>query len=638
MTKILNTLTVSGTTTMAAASATSLTLGTDLAVTEGGTGQSTAYAAQDALSVHGADIASSGTINLETATGNIVDVTGVTTITAITLSDGHERTVRFTGALTLTHGASLVLPGSVNITTVAGDMAIFRGYASSVVRCVLYSPITVTGTGAGVRATSPALITPTIDGNAVLSTTITSAAQGDILARTATTFVNVNIGTNQVVGRVAGEVVGIATTGTGNVVQATGPTLSAPILGTPASGTLTNCTGLPLGGGGTGQTTGYAANDALSIHGADVASATTTDLDSATGYLVDVTGTTNITGITLSDGRQRIVRFTGILTLTHGSSLILPGAASITTAAGDFAIFVGYAAGVVRCVSYSPLGVIAPTRLGTGASISTKYLRGDSTWQTLAGGGDALTTNPLSQFAATTSLQLGGVISDDTGDGGGTGLLVFNNGPTLIAPVLGAATATTVNKVTITQPTSGATLTIPDGVTLTGPASSGTVCTTDTIQAITSGKTFGTAGGSVSKLKIAGATSGTISLDTQPVAGTGQILLPTGPATIASLDGAETLTNKTLTAPILGTPTSGTLTNCTGLPVAGGGTGVGTLTAYAPIFGGTTTTNPVQSGTVGTSGQVLTSNGAGALPTFQTPAALTYGQALALVRGLATIY
>lgn len=48
-----------------------------------------------------------------------------------------------------------------------------------------------------------------------------------------------------------------------------------------------------------------------------------------------------------------------------------------------------------------------------------------------------------------------------------------------------------------------------------------------------------------------------------------------------------------------------------------GGTGVNSFTAYAPIFGGTTSTNPLQSGTTGTSGQVLTSNGAGSLPTFQ---------------------
>lgn len=54
------------------------------------------------------------------------------------------------------------------------------------------------------------------------------------------------------------------------------------------------------------------------------------------------------------------------------------------------------------------------------------------------------------------------------------------------------------------------------------------------------------------------------------------------------------------------------------LTVSNGGTGDASLTAYAPLFGGTTSTGVVQSGTVGTSGQVLTSNGAGALPTFQT--------------------
>jgi len=52
--------------------------------------------------------------------------------------------------------------------------------------------------------------------------------------------------------------------------------------------------------------------------------------------------------------------------------------------------------------------------------------------------------------------------------------------------------------------------------------------------------------------------------------------------------------------------------------VAGGGTGVASTTAYAVLCGGTTSTGALQSiAGVGTSGQVLTSNGAGALPTFQ---------------------
>lgn len=59
--------------------------------------------------------------------------------------------------------------------------------------------------------------------------------------------------------------------------------------------------------------------------------------------------------------------------------------------------------------------------------------------------------------------------------------------------------------------------------------------------------------------------------------------------------------------------------------VAGGGTGLATLTAYAVLAGGTTSTGNIQqvSG-VGTSGQFLTSNGAASLPTWQSnPSVLT---------------
>jgi len=49
-----------------------------------------------------------------------------------------------------------------------------------------------------------------------------------------------------------------------------------------------------------------------------------------------------------------------------------------------------------------------------------------------------------------------------------------------------------------------------------------------------------------------------------------------------------------------------------------GGTGVSSTTAYAVQCGGTTTTAPIQSvASVGTAGQILTSNGAATLPSFQ---------------------
>jgi hypothetical protein len=66
--------------------------------------------------------------------------------------------------------------------------------------------------------------------------------------------------------------------------------------------------------------------------------------------------------------------------------------------------------------------------------------------------------------------------------------------------------------------------------------------------------------------------------------------------------------------------------------VAQGGTGIATTTAYSVVFSGTTSTGAFQAAAgPGTSGQILTSNGAGALPTFQTPAAsgATKGQAIA---------
>ena len=54
--------------------------------------------------------------------------------------------------------------------------------------------------------------------------------------------------------------------------------------------------------------------------------------------------------------------------------------------------------------------------------------------------------------------------------------------------------------------------------------------------------------------------------------------------------------------------------------VAGGGTGLTSTTAYGVLCGGTTTTGNLQNAGAGSSGQVLTSNGASALPTWQAAA------------------
>ena len=91
-----------------------------------------------------------------------------------------------------------------------------------------------------------------------------------------------------------------------------------------------------------------------------VASATSTAIGAAASNNVDISGTTTITSFdTVAEGINRKGRFTGALTLTHNAtSLILPGAANITTAAND------------RYEARS---------LGSGNWIVTKYQKADGT-------------------------------------------------------------------------------------------------------------------------------------------------------------------------------------------------------------------------------------------------------------------
>jgi hypothetical protein len=89
--------------------------------------------------------------------------------------------------------------------------------------------------------------------------------------------------------------------------------------------------------------------------GINIASAATTNIATATGNYVVVTGTTTITALgTAQAGSRRIVQFSGILTLTHNAtSLILPTAANIITAVGDIAVFISEGSGNWRCAGYT---------------------------------------------------------------------------------------------------------------------------------------------------------------------------------------------------------------------------------------------------------------------------------------------
>lgn len=93
----------------------------------------------------------------------------------------------------------------------------------------------------------------------------------------------------------------------------------------------------------------------MASQGSNMASATTLDLSTADGFYVNVTGTTSITSFgTESAGIHYLLRFAAALTLTYNAtSLILPGAANIVTAAGDTAWCVSEGSGNWRVVQYT---------------------------------------------------------------------------------------------------------------------------------------------------------------------------------------------------------------------------------------------------------------------------------------------
>lgn len=166
----------------------------------------------------------------------------------------------------------------------------------------------------------------------------------------------------------------------------------------------------------TGMANGTTTGDALSwaqlfAQGAPatLASAGTVDIGAATTVAVEISGTTTITSFGTNYNGPRFLRFTGALILTHNSTTLnLPGAANITTVAGDTCIVYpnsssnGWNVVSYQQSSYAP-SYFMPVVLRSYLSGCTLSTAGSSATMSIAAGQAVDSTNSVTMSLAAMS-------------------------------------------------------------------------------------------------------------------------------------------------------------------------------------------------------------------------------------------
>src|ERR1700743_1947262 len=155
-----------------------------------------------------------------------------------------------------------------------------------------------------------------------------------------------------------------------------------------------------------------------------LASASSLDFGAQTGNYLLITGTTSITALgTVAAGTWKMVEFADALTLTYNAtSLILPGAANITTATGDTAMFVSEGSGNWRCLQYQRAFVAAfsankngvaqtgiPTGVATKVTFTNEDFDGGSFYD--AANSSGMPPAGYYQINANLTISAGGVVS-----------------------------------------------------------------------------------------------------------------------------------------------------------------------------------------------------------------------------------
>lgn len=464
-----------------------------------------------------------GNVPISVASGT---VTSVSVVSANGLA-GTVATATSTPAITLSTTVNGILQGdgtAISAASTTGTGSVVLATSPTLVTPILgvatattLNRVTVTPPAAGSTLTIQDGFTLTVNANALLSgtntgdqtITLTGDVTGSGTGSFAATIANNAVTLAKMATMTTASFLGRNTAGTGNpeVLSATTSTaiLNAMVGDSGAGGTKGM---VPAPAAGDAAATKFLKADGTWAVPAGTGAGTVNSVAVATanGFAGTVADPTNNAIITVK------TTITGVLS-GNGTAI----SAASTTGSGN--VVLATSPTLVTPALGTPTAVVLTS--GTGLPIST--------------GVTGLGTGVATFLATPSSANLAAAVTDETG----SGLLVFATSPTLTTPTIGAATATTINKVTITAPATAATLTLADGTTFTGPASSGTAMTLGNVETVTGAKTFNDG-----KLLLAGSSSGTTTLKATAAA-SGTVTLPAATDTLVGKATTDTLTNKT---------------------------------------------------------------------------------------------
>ncbi len=272
----------------------------------------------------GGDVASAATTNIWSAGGNIVHVTGVTTITSFGTAPnvGATQRVVFDGVLLLTHSADLNLPGGVNYTTAAGDVALV--YADSATQ---FDVSILKKDGAAVNNRETLILSGITGTNTLVASSL--------VALTAYPDGALFIFRTGAAANTAAVTLDVDSVGAKSVVK----NKDNPIV----AGEFALRQNVIVTYNAVDDTFEWVNQNNKVVdfyEGTPVVAAATTNIWSVGGNTIHITGSTGITsfGTAPNVGAIQLVVFDAGLTLTHSANLNLPGAVDFSPAAGDMAL------------------------------------------------------------------------------------------------------------------------------------------------------------------------------------------------------------------------------------------------------------------------------------------------------------